>query len=284
MLILIVVSAAVALAAFVASYEASYLKEEGQDHARSLEDLRVVSVAPYGTTNSTGDYVSMNFTVASTDPNPIEINGILIDGNVVTNYTEAVGNATPSYGVGFYYPLAASGTVTFGVTFLPWISPTLGHVPNSFGVTGLVLSANTYLEINLYTALGNDFVFTSLPPVPILKVDVIPDGSTYETVLDGTASFLPTGQNGTIASWAWTGDEITTTCTTGGCTASTPVSLKAGGWFPETVMYGADVETEMPLSPSSTPGTFQNYTLNLTVTATSGLDGTASIMYSPGPG
>ncbi len=284
MLILIVVSAAIALAAFVASYEAAYLNEQSQNHARALEDLRVESISPYGTADDGGgDYALLNFTVASTDPNPTIIDGILVDGNVVTNYTVAGLDQTPSFGVGFYYSLPASGSATFGITFAQWTSATLGPVPNSFGVTGLVLPDNSYLKIDLYTALGNDFTFTALPPVPIVKVDVIPLGSTFATVLDGTGSFLPSGQNATIVSWAWTGSETTTTCVSGDmppCTTSAPVTLQAGNWFSQPIEYGADVETQSPLAPSTSPNTFENFSLSLTVTSTSGLDGIATVLYS----
>ena len=279
MLILIVVAAAIALAAFVASAEKQYLAQQSYTHDKDLENLRVVSIQPQGLNSTSGDYTLLDFTVASTDPNPTTITGILVDGDVVTNYTvTTTSDPSPTFGVPFFYTLPPTGVVTIGVTFVPWTSSTLGPVHNSFETTGLVLSANVYLEINLYTGYDNDFVFTALPPVPIIKVDVLSLGSTYATVLDGTGSFLPAGQNATLVSWAWNG---TAFCTGSGCTIASE-SLVEGGWLPQLPTYGADVETSIPLAPNSGPSTSYNYSLTLTVTSSDGLDGTVTVLYSPG--
>jgi flagellin-like protein len=280
MLVLIVVSAVTVFAAFVASEEQQRLAQDGYNDAKALESLRIVSVVPFGLLNNSSDYRSMNVTVGSSDPNPMTVNGIAFDGDVVTNVTTSTpGQSAAVWGDPFGAVFPGDGVVTFGITFTPYVSATLGSVPNSFGISTLLLPANSPLTLDFYTTYANEFGFALLPPVAEIAINTIPLGSSYTNVLDGLASFVPLDANASVDSWQWNGTETITNCSSG-CTNTTETLVQAK-ILPSDPTYGAEVETLIPLLPSSTTGVFQNYTLTLTVTATDGLEGTTTVSYEP---
>ncbi|HTW39975.1 MAG TPA: archaellin/type IV pilin N-terminal domain-containing protein [Thermoplasmata archaeon] len=285
MLVLIVVAAVVTFGAFVASYEQQEIAQQAYQHEKALESLRVVSISPGGRLIAAGDrYPSINITVASTDPNPTTITGIVLNGYAVTeDYFQFPGQSTWQLGGlvngASNITLATDGAATINVTF-----------PGSFGSTFFNLTANSYIDVSFYTVYDNDFVFTFIPPVPVINVDTVPLGQSggYTNALDGVSSFQP-GGNATIVSWAWSGSLVITNCTTTGgvstCTPSPSLSLSTS-FLPTNPTIGAEVQTIIALSGNpfayTTAPNYVNYTIDLTVTNSDGLEGTGSVVYTPG--
>jgi flagellin-like protein len=282
MLVLIVVAAVVTFGAFIASYEQQEIAQQAYQHDKALESLRVVSLLPGGRLNSsTGNYPSINITVASTDPNPTIITGVVLNGNaVIRDYFHTVGSAVWQLGGlvngASYITLGTDGAAVINITF-------------PLNETNFNLSANAYINVGFYTAYDNDFTFTFIPPAPVIAIDTVPLGTMggYTNALDGVGSFQP-GGNATIVSWAWSGTLIITNCTTTApviCTPSPQLSLTPS-FLPSEPTLGAEVQTRIALSPNpfgySTPPDFVNYTIDLTVTNSDGLDGTGTVLYSPG--
>ena len=285
MLVLIVVVAVTAFAAFVASYEQQVLAQDSYNHAKGLESLHVVSFIPGGVLSSHGTYPSINVTVASADPNPTTINGMTLDGYAVINYTFST-STHPAFifaNTSNQLTMAGDGEAVINLTFNNTTLWAKDHNLNNSFYNGLQLSANSFVVLNLYTTYGNDFTFTFLPPVPIIKVDVVPLGaSSYSTVLDGLASFEPSGGNSTIVSWNWTGYGLNTNCS-GTPLVCTPSQFS---FLPHPWVYGAQAQTEFPLAPNpfdnlTAKVVYTNYTLTLVVTNSDGLDGIGTIVYSP---
>jgi hypothetical protein len=288
MLILIVVAAAVALAAFVAGYESQELAQRGYEDNKDLENLRVVSIVPNGTLGPNDNYTSMNVTIGSTDPNPTTILNISVNNNVVTKfYYGFQGGPLHRDGVGFPGNGNVNGSLTVpgdGVVtiYLSNVDP----VNESFAMTGTAITANAPLAISLYTNYQNDFMFTYIPPVPIIKVDVVPGlGYNYTTIVDGLASFQPSGGNATLSSWTWNISGVTYD---GAIVASKEYT---DFFLPHP--FGPDVQTDVPLcaDPQSTPAacsdapTYANYVsaydITLVLTNSDGLVATTNVTYSP---
>jgi flagellin-like protein len=280
MLVLIVVAAAVAFAAFVATYEQQELAQQSYEHNKALESLRVVSLTPGGPLNTSGEYPSVNITIASSDPNPTTITGLVLNGNAVTqDYFRVTGQSTWQLG-GL---VRGASNITLGTDGAAEINITF---PASFGSANFDLLANSYIDMGLYTAYDNDFVFTYIPPVPVINVDTVPLGSGggFTNALDGVASFQP-GGNETIVSWAWSGTLTLTNCSGMplDCIPSNPIAL-APTFLTDTPAYGASVQTEVALSlnpfGNATSPDFANYTIELTVTNNDGLEGFGTVIYS----
>src|SRR5580658_2431834 len=113
-LVLIVVAAATAFAAFVAGYQSQVQAQEAVAHDRSLESPKVLDVTPVRDTNlaAPNDWATLNFTVTSLDSNPTIIDSLSLNKNPVRNYTAIALNLT----TGDYQTISveALGDLTIG--------------------------------------------------------------------------------------------------------------------------------------------------------------------------
>jgi flagellin-like protein len=255
MLVLIVVVAAVAFSAFVASYQAQLQAQEAYQHDQALESIHILSISPVVNVSS-GNYSSLNFTMISEDVDPTTITGIAINGQSLHNYTATAvqQNVTP--------PRTTTVTVTDGDDFLlypddeatVWVNFTHGTSNGSF-YSPFNLTTLSFVKVDVYTGYLNDFSRVFIPPSAILLVNTVVSGGTIPTtvtVLDGSQSVQPQG-NATIVAWAWTVQNNTTTAN----------------------YTGVEAETRAPLL-------YGSYTITLVVTNSDGLEGRTINTYQPG--
>ncbi len=265
MLVLIVVGAAVAFAAFVAGYEKQLLAQESVTHERNLEALRILSVSPVSEVTGDGQVVLLtaSFVVSSETVNQANVTNITIDGIPTIRFGFSTGNSPCS-------PLA---TPTPGVVIPPFGQETFCIDANSssdafsFASPASVISLETDLQISLYTLLGNDFTTIFLPPGAIATVSLVAvdngSGISYIPALDGSQSFQP-GTNATIVSWAWAVTPNSTSTWDGSCASPAEFS----GEIYELGYGGCRfVATD-------------SYTIVLTVTNDVGLVGSQTIQYT----
>jgi flagellin-like protein len=248
MLVLIVVAAAVAFSIFVSTYQQQVQAQETYQHDQALESVHILSIAPNVT--GSGQYRSLNFTMAAEDVNPSTITGIAINADPVIfyNVTDLELNVTPVQ--------LTTVTLSAGTNFVltPGDEATV-HVNFTTGLAfPLPLTSSNYVKIDLYTAYLNDFSRVFIPPSAIILVDTNVLGNSITTILDGSQSTQPEG-NATIVSWSWT---VTN--------ESAPAV--------HTTYLGEVAQT----SPHLFLGI---YWVDLTVTNSDGLTGVANITYNP---
>ncbi len=249
MLILIVIAAAVTLAAFVASYQKQYDSEQSHIHLVQLESIRVVGIV--STLASSTSFATFQFTMASSDVNSIGVTDITINGFPLVYYwvTDLINQTGYRVTAGSQLVLTADEEATVAVNFT-------GMYP-SFTSTSQPPTPDSYVTIQVSTFLGNQFTQSFLPPTAIAAVSFLTTytGSPPEPVqipiLDGSDSFQP-GGNATIVSWAWT------------LTATGDPTVTASG-----------EEAEVDSLDSDT-----TYNVQLVVTSSDGLLGTATIQFT----
>lgn len=213
MLIVIVVTAATALAAFVAVYQKQVQAEQAYTNDRSLEDVRVLSVVP--TLNASGQTIdSLNFTVVSLDVNPMTVTALRVDGQPLTQYkATALNSSTGRFGT---TTVAAGGNLLIGPHDLIQIIVNDSQPSRQFSFydTTFTLLPTSYIELSLFTTYDNEFTQTFVPPTAVALVSglAVFAGNSYVTVpeLDGSNSFQ-TG-NGTLVSWTWSVGTNNSTC------------------------------------------------------------------------
>jgi flagellin-like protein len=206
MLIVIVVSAATLLAAFVASYQKTLQSQEAYAHEQSLESIKVLGLTT--TLNATGSaYSNISFRLADESVEASTVLGIAINSVILYNYSwEDLSTQTWTtcslHSACTNLSLASLQQVEISNNSNSW---TLGAPP----------APNQYLKIDVYTTFQNDFRQVFLPPAPIgLVSEVNPSGNNPITLVDGSTSFQP-GGNASLVSWAWTisGGGLTSTGT-----------------------------------------------------------------------
>jgi flagellin-like protein len=219
MLVLIVVSAATAFSLFIAAYQKQVQAEEAQAHLKSLESLRVVTVqTQVNLSSATPDsLLELNFSVESLDVNPTLLTALDIDNQAVRNYSVWELNLTS--GAFQSIQVAALGLLNIGPNEQFDLAVDVSAGPgSSFYDAAFGLLSSSYVQIDLFTYLANDFRASFLPPTAIALVTVDQTyNATTDTfvpvpILDGLNSLQP-GQNATIVSWNWniTPDNTVTT-------------------------------------------------------------------------
>lgn len=207
MLVLIVVAAATAFSFFVASYESQLLAQETANHDRSLEAVNMLAVHTKPVKPGSTILGNLSLTFASADVNTMQIDDILIDGNVVVSYglTYLSNGTNTEIGI-----LAGEGNASFLLFSLHEVTVTfdLNNTTSlfSFLSSDEIPSASSYLVVEIQTVLGNDFRFTYVPPTPLADLtfvqSIVGGVITEIPVLDGTHSFQQ-GTNSTIVAWQW---------------------------------------------------------------------------------
>ncbi len=253
MLILIVVSAATLLAAFVASYQAQLQKEESYSHDQSLESIHILAMNT--SLNLAGtQFATLAFTIGSESVNPSTIVGLSINNNALkTIYWKDLDNGTKGSGTPAPYL-----NITSLEEVMIWLNLNSSQSGFSFFEPSAAPTVNQYIEINIYTVLQNDFSRTFLPPVALGAVsEVNPSGEPGDAsvLLDGSTSFQPEG-NSTIIEWNWTVFNDT-----------------SGMYLNNSPLYGEEAQ----FSASDFIGGGDQYLVNLTVTNSDGLIGATSI-------
>jgi flagellin-like protein len=254
MLVLIVVAAAVAFSAFVATYQAQVQAQEAVEHAKSLENIHIVSVAPVFT--SMGAFQSMQIQLGSGDVNSMTVTDVAVNDDPVNFNQPGVDIEDQLPGGGYSAP-----TPLAGANFV--LSPEEGAIfliqsARDFFFTPTNISSGNYVLVDVYTTYQNEFAQTFLAPVAIIHVDVIPLGSTFSTVLDGSDSYQPEG-NATLVTWDWT-------------VTSNPSPSWGDGTY-----QGEQVQTTNPMDNATT-----TWTIQLTLTNSVGLIDIISVVYAPG--
>jgi len=165
-LILIVVSAATLLAAFVASYQKQLQSEQSYAHDQSLESIHILALSTVSNAAGTS-FTSFSFELASEYVNPSSILGITINGDVIGpfTWTNLTTGLTGTYVVGENLELQPFDIVQVNLG--------LTCPGSSCSFPGAVPTPNTYLNFNVYTVLQNDFTRVFLPPVPLFVVSEI---------------------------------------------------------------------------------------------------------------
>jgi len=209
MLVLIVVAAATAFSFFVASYEKTLLAQEAANHSRQLEAMDVVAVHTRPIAPGSEVFGFLNLTVASEDVNTMQITNLLVNGNVVVSYqlTYLTNGTVVNIGI-----KTGEGNSSFLLPSLEEVAITLelnnSSAPSfSFLSANQIPTANSYLIVEVETALGNDFKTIYVPPTALAELTYIQSvnhtGVIVENpVLDGTHSFQQ-GGNATIVAWDW---------------------------------------------------------------------------------
>jgi flagellin-like protein len=196
MLVIIVVTAATLLAAFVASYQKQLQAEQAFTHDQNLESLRILGL---NTTVRNGSYTTFGFTLASKYVNPSSVLNITINSQPLKffNWSD-VAEGTKGHFRGGALNLSPFEEVYIALDLNPASSNF-----SFFGI-GSVPLPNHYLVFNVYTLLQNDFTQIYLPPTPLAVVsDIDLSAGNPITLLDGSTSFQ-SGGNSSIVDWAWT--------------------------------------------------------------------------------
>jgi len=272
MLILIVVAAAVALAAFVAGYESQYLSEQAAAHNKALENLQIISLSPIvNATAGADNYSNISVVIGSLDVQNTTVKEITLNGLPVAFFEVGpLGSSgripvcllcvnTTTYGGVAVQPdfqLAADEQANISFNLLTWNGG--GRFWGGM-FTPYDLVYDHYVTIGIYTLLGNDFTRSFYPPTAVVLTeqseDYIDGTETPTVVLDGTHTIPPT--NSTIVSWSW----------------SIYPNLVATNGPPE-MLSG-----EEQLIPQAEFNTSVSYTISLTVTTADGLVGAATVCY-----
>jgi len=197
MLVIIVVTAATLLAAFVASYQKQVQAEQTFSHDQSLESIRILGI---NTTVTDGSYTSFGFTIASKYVNPSTILSISINNQPLKYFGwEDVGTSSSHlFVLGQDLNLSPFEEISIWLSLNPssgWFS-----FLSSLGIP----QPNQYLKFDVDTILQNDFTRVFLPPTALAVVSEIdPSSNNPITLLDGSTSFQP-GTNASIVAWNWT--------------------------------------------------------------------------------
>lgn len=265
MLIVIVVSAAVALAAFVASYQKQLQAEESQSQQRGLESLKILSVTPSLNRSDPTTFGNFSFVLASEYINPSIIESISLNGQPLKVYwAQDLSNlsGTPSvYSNSVPLYLSPREEVVISVN----LTAGTGNDYTWFSLydDSFVLTTSNYIELSVYTALQNTFTQVFIPPAAIAYVTALTSynasGPIQIPVLDGTSSFQPSG-NATIVEWNWTLSDVTA--------AKHPTLV---GNF-----YGAEWEVTGTYDAPSV----YDYNATLTVTNSYGLEAKTNVTFS----
>jgi hypothetical protein len=240
MLILIVVAAAIALAAFVASYESQYLAEQTTAHDKALENVLFLSVVPVeNSTSASGNYTNISAVIGSYDVVNTTISEVTLNGQPLAYFAVTpVGSATSQ----LVCPLCPAGTdpgsvrsfnlapdeqATIAFNLATW-NPTTQNEGGMFTPTDLPL--NHFITLGAYTTLGNDFTRSFLPPTAIATVTTLTtlNDGTYEAVpiLDGSNSIPPV--NDTISAWEWNVTNQTVLISTTASLTGSPDAVSTG--------------------------------------------------------
>ena len=213
MIVVITVAAASAFAVFTSQKQAEIQKADLLKTQQSLENIKVLSITPKGTT----DWLWLNFTIVNISPEQSTvINAFVNDHQLrqfnVTRYNETLHNyITQRFNIlnltfQTLLPAAAAGPIQNGaftlkeqeqVTFsVNILNDTLDH-------TTILTSDN--VKIELVTKFGNSFSRTFIPPSAVIKINIesLPSGGTFTPyiILDGAESYHP--EDGYIIAWNW---------------------------------------------------------------------------------
>ena len=219
MLIVIVVTAATLLAAFVASYQKQVQNQEAYAHEQSLESIKILGLETALNAAGTG-YRNINFTMASESVDSSNVLGIAVNNVALSTYWWHNVSDQTWHESGL--DIASSQVLTSLQQIFISTNTSATNDSYSLGTTPL---PNQYLKIDVYTVLQNDFRQVFLPPAPIALVSEInPSGNNPITLLDGSTSFQP-GGNATLVNWAWT--------VSGGGLSSSGTSLAAATFSPD---------------------------------------------------
>ena len=266
MLVLIVVSAAVAFSLFIAAYEKQLTSEQSFSQQRSLEALRVLSVVPtLNASNGGANWTSLTFLLASEYVNPSVITSMSLDGTPLAEYTASPVSSggsivtTVAFNQTLSLPPRAQESIT--VTFTHY-----GRVPFfSFFAPGYSLPSSSYIKLDVFTGYQNDFSRVFVPPTAIAIVSslVSLNGGVPRSVpiLDGSNSFQPV--NGTLVRWAWSVANVTTNIT--------------GGPFP-----AVGEKSAFPSGLGALNGPGLKFNITLVVTNSDGLEASDAIAYTTG--
>jgi flagellin-like protein len=211
MLILIVVAASIALAAFIASYQKQLQAQQAEAQQRSLESLKVLNLAQVNTlpTPNESKLANFSFLLASEFVNPSTISSFSVNGNPLRFYSET--------------PLApATGPTVCFNSSTPFVLPSFEEVlikvntdPNSLAACGysffstLQFPISGFVQVGIFTILQNTFTTVFLPPTAVALVSSLSEfvgggsasGFVSVPVLDGSHSFQ--SGNASITSWNW---------------------------------------------------------------------------------
>jgi len=249
MLVIIVVSAATLLAAFVATYQKQLQTEETFTHDQNLESIHVLAL---NTSVVNGNYSAFGFTLGSEYVNPSIITGIWINDQPLKffNWKDLSSGSTGFFRVGGNLNVSSFEQVSI------WLNLNTSSSNFSFFNNNNVPTPNLYVKIDVFTYLENDFTRVFLPPTALaLASEVFPSPSNPIVLLDGSTSFQP-GTNATIVQWSWL------------CTNQSNHT--------DTLPPQLGEEVQLP------PSDFGNATwlVTLTVTNSVGLEGTTTITWT----
>ncbi|HTT34747.1 MAG TPA: hypothetical protein VMH78_02615 [Thermoplasmata archaeon] len=230
MLVLIVVSAATAFAAFAASYQKQLQAEQQVTQERSLESLVVLHAQP--TLSLDGShYVEFDFTLASLSLDTSYVTSISVNHQELERYNATGLNLTTGLvqswvvGSGEQLDIGARDQITIGVDL------NVADADYSPYTPGFVLHDSDYVQLDAFTYYDNDFTKVFIPPTAIPIVTQLETGSsggglTIIPVLDGSHSFQ--SGNATIVSWSWAVTSGGTTTMYSGELAEVPGGLHSG--------------------------------------------------------
>lgn len=259
MLVLIVVAAATAFGAFITSYQKTLQAEEQVTHDRALESLKTITaLTTLNGTGTNGQLLVVNFTVASLDQNPTILTGLDVDNQPINNYTAYELNLTTGSVDSIVVAAGGQLHISANQQLAIAVDVSAGSASNSFYIQSFGLTDRSYVQVDLFTYLANDFRTIFLPPTAIALVTSLQsfvNGSTPTTVpaLSGINSIQPQPGNATIVSWNWTA-----------VTLAPPGATWTGS--------GEEVVPTFSIHPAS-------YTITLIVTNNYGLVGSDVITY-----